>query len=204
MVEREPVAILLFSGKRKAGKDYVALDLQKRIGEARCAVMRLSGPLKKQYAVANHLDYEKLLDASEYKEMYRDSMIKWGESKRVKDPGFFCRIATLDDENSDKPLWIITDARRKSDVQYFKDNYPTHTYTVRVVASEEVRKTRGWGFVKGIDDAESECGLDSGVSWDFIISNDGDNEALAQCLDRVVKTVDQRVKFFISSDSEER
>lgn len=31
-----------------------------------------------------------------------------------------------------------------------------------------------YAFSAGIDDAESECGLDQGVQFDWIINNDGD------------------------------
>ena len=48
---------------------------------------------------------------------YRKQMIEWGEAKRNADPGFFCRLATKD---ATAPIWIVTDARRPSDVAYFK------------------------------------------------------------------------------------
>jgi hypothetical protein len=31
-------------------------------------------------------------------------------------------------------------------------------------------------FCEGVDDAVSECGLDSGVEWDFVIQNNMDQE----------------------------
>ena len=34
-----------------------------------------------------------------------------------------------------------------------------------------MRKRRGWKFTAGIDDAQSECGLD-GRDWDVIFAND--------------------------------
>ncbi|XP_024896625.1 phosphomevalonate kinase isoform X3 [Pteropus alecto] len=45
-----PRLVLLFSGKRKSGKDFVTEALQSRLGADVCAVLQLSGPLKKQYA----------------------------------------------------------------------------------------------------------------------------------------------------------
>ena len=75
--------VLLFSGKRKSGKDYVVAELSKLLGEEKCEVLRLSAPLKKQYALEHDLDFEKLLDSSIYKEKFRKSMIEWGELKRV-------------------------------------------------------------------------------------------------------------------------
>ena len=56
-------------------------------------IIRLSGPIKQQYATDHNLDYDKLLDASEYKEKYRLDMIQWSEAKRNVDSGYFIRAA---------------------------------------------------------------------------------------------------------------
>ncbi|KAK6326379.1 hypothetical protein J4Q44_G00020240 [Coregonus suidteri] len=93
MATVEPKLILLFSGKRKSGKDYVTDLIHKRLGPDVCCILRLSGPLKQQYAQDHGLDFEELLGAGEYKEKYRADMIQWGEKQREKDPGFFCRLA---------------------------------------------------------------------------------------------------------------
>ena len=110
------------------------------------------------------------MDSSTYKETYRRAMIAWGEEMRAKEPGYFCRLATRE---AYKPVWLICDARRTTDMDYFKSHYGECTITVRVVASEAVRVGRGWVFTTGVDDAESECGLDD-YSCDVIITNNGD------------------------------
>ncbi|OWF54115.1 Phosphomevalonate kinase [Mizuhopecten yessoensis] len=70
------------------------------------------------------LDFARLLDSTSYKEQFRADMIRWGEDKRNQDLGFFCRVATSGDE-AKKSVWIISDARRKTDIEYFKRN--SHT-----------------------------------------------------------------------------
>ncbi|XP_009462993.1 PREDICTED: small conductance calcium-activated potassium channel protein 3-like [Nipponia nippon] len=50
------------------------------------------------------LDFQRLLDASAYKERYRQDMIRWGEEKRRADPGFFCRTAV---EGAVQPVWRL-------------------------------------------------------------------------------------------------
>jgi len=75
-------------------------------------------------------------------------MIRWGEEKRVKDYGHFCRLIASG-PGSEKPVWIISDARRRTDVQYFEENYRHHVVKVRVVATEEARQRRGWIFTPG-------------------------------------------------------
>lgn len=96
----------------------------------------------------HNLDFDRLLDASEYKEKYRMDMIRWGEERRTEDPSFFCRLATQG-EGSDRPVWIVSDARRLSDLQYFHSNFRKQVITVRVTADEDVRKARGYVFTKG-------------------------------------------------------
>jgi len=75
-------------------------------------------------------------------------MIRWGEEKRNKDYGHFCRL-TASGPGSEKPVWIISDARRRTDIQYFEGNYHGRVIKVRVVATDEARKKRGWIFTSG-------------------------------------------------------
>ncbi|NXO66999.1 PMVK kinase, partial [Phainopepla nitens] len=154
------------------------------------------------------LDFQRLLDASAYKEVFRQDMIRWGEEKRRADPGFFCRAAV---EGALQPVWVsfgerpglwgprtgaegapaqvVSDTRRLSDVEWFRDTYGDVVQTVRVLASEETRKRRNWVFVTGVDDAESECGLDQGVAFDWVITNDGDEVALGEQLEMLVQAL---------------
>ncbi|KAL8184534.1 UNVERIFIED_CONTAM: hypothetical protein K2H54_019670 [Gekko kuhli] len=181
-----PRLILLFSGKRKSGKDFVAEELQSRLGPDVCTILRLSGPLKEQYAKEHGLDFARLLDASNYKETYREDMIRWGEEKRRTDPGFFCRIVV---EGVAQPVWVVCDTRRLSDVEWFRDVYGDLVKVVRIIAMEETRKRRDWVFVTGIDDAESECGLDQGVAFDWVITNDGDQLSLEAQLEKLLQFI---------------
>lgn len=175
----EPKLILLFSGKRKSGKDYITDLILKRLGSEVCCILRLSGPLKHQYAQEHGLDFEELLGTGQYKEKYRADMIQWGEMQRRQDPGFFCTLAT---KGARQPIWIVSDARRLSDLQWFRSRYPSQSRCVRVEASESTRKERGWEFTIGIDDAESECGLDKGVQFDWTIRNEGNTISLEEQL----------------------
>ncbi|NXA29809.1 PMVK kinase, partial [Ibidorhyncha struthersii] len=159
------------------------------------------------------LDFQRLLDASAYKERYRQDMIRWGEEKRHADPGFFCRTAV---EGAAQPVWVssgdvwgahgargtvadgppvqvVSDTRRLSDVEWFRDVYGDTVQTVRVVATEETRKRRSWVFVAGVDDAESECGLDHGVAFDWVITNDGDERSLDEQLELLLQSLRGRL-----------
>ncbi|XP_067878756.1 phosphomevalonate kinase [Heterodontus francisci] len=174
-----PVLLLLFSGKRKSGKDFITDSIQSRLGVENCAILRLSAPIKEQYAKEHGLKLEQLMGASEYKEQYRGEMIRWGEEQRARDPGCFCRLIIKD---VTQPVWLVSDARRKSDVEWFRTHFGQAVQTVRVFASEESRRKRGWAFTPGVDDTESECGLDEGVCWDWTLANEGGPEGLEQQL----------------------
>ncbi|KAG0715107.1 Phosphomevalonate kinase [Chionoecetes opilio] len=166
-----PVLVLLFSGKRKSGKDYITDQLQERLNENKSKIIRLSGPIKQQFANDNGLDYSQLLSASDYKEKYRSEMITWSEAKRVQDKGYFIRAAIEMYEGNKYPVWIVSDMRRRSDLAWFREHHPDAVFTVRVTATEEARKRRGWVFTSGVDDAESECDLDMVTSWDMEVDN---------------------------------
>lgn len=179
-----PRLVLVFSGKRKSGKDYVTDWILERLGPQVCCVLRLSGPLKQQYAQEHGLDLDQLLGPGPYKEQYRADMIQWGETRRTQDPGYFCRLAT---RGAQQPVWVVSDARRLSDLQWFKSEFPKQTRSVRVQSSEETRIQRGWSFTAGVDDAESECGLDTGVEFDWIITNEDDAPSLEEQLQPILK-----------------
>ncbi|XP_008302714.1 phosphomevalonate kinase [Stegastes partitus] len=183
-----PELILVFSGKRKSGKDYVTDWIQRRLGSEVCCILRLSGPLKQQYAQEHSLELDQLLGSGPYKERYRADMIHWGETRRRQDPGFFCRLAT---RGARQPVWVVSDARRLSDIQWFVSKFPQQTRSVRVQCSEETRTQRGWSFTAGVDDAESECGLDSGVQFDWIITNEADAPSLDEQLQPILKLAEE-------------
>jgi len=48
-----------------------------------------------------------------------------------------------------KPIWIVSDTRRQTDLKWFKENYGTAVKTVRVLADDDVRRQRGWVFTPG-------------------------------------------------------
>lgn len=118
-------------------------------------------------------------------------MIKWGEDKCEEDPYYFCRLATSPHiiSEAEKSIWVISDARRPTHMDYFHKTYPNKLQTVRIVADEDVRQQRGFQFVAGIDDAMSECALDNYHPWDFIISNNGDDVKLNSQIEEMVKCI---------------
>jgi phosphomevalonate kinase len=43
----------------------------------------------------------------------------------------------------------VSDARRKTDLQWFREQFGALVKTVRVSASDDIRKQRGWIFTEG-------------------------------------------------------
>lgn len=80
MSKQDPDLILVLSGKRKSGKDYVCKKILDFLGahpeRFSSLAITLSAPLKEAYAEEHALDYQRLLDSSDYKEAYRLDMIK--------------------------------------------------------------------------------------------------------------------------------
>lgn len=78
---KEPELIIILSGKRKSGKDYVCQKIVEQLNRFpsrfACKLITLSSPLKESYALEHGLDYKRLLDSSSYKEQYRVDMIRY-------------------------------------------------------------------------------------------------------------------------------
>uniref|UniRef100_A0A8D8PYA6 Phosphomevalonate kinase n=1 Tax=Cacopsylla melanoneura TaxID=428564 RepID=A0A8D8PYA6_9HEMI len=186
-----PKLILLFSGKRKSGKDFLTDHLFEKIGAEHCTIVRLSTPIKSHWAKVNGLELDKLLGSSQYKENHRAAMIEWSEAERLKDSGIFIRSAITMANANENPIWIVSDMRRQSDFCWFTENYPRVCKTVRVVCDDAVRQERGWVFAAGIDDAETECDLDNvdQSEWSWTIRNNGTLEDIRRELSEIVATV---------------
>lgn len=178
--QKYPVCVLLFSGKRKSGKDYFTDRLLEESDKEKYVIIKISAPIKNHFSKTYDLNLNDLMSSSEYKENYRSEMIQWSEDVRKKDPGIFCRAAIEMYKAMSKPVWIVSDVRRKTDIAWFKENYGDAVKTVRVHADEDVRKMRGWVFTSGVDDVASECDLDDYTDWDWKIDNNGDENTFTK------------------------
>jgi phosphomevalonate kinase len=186
----EPHIILLLSGKRKCGKDFICQKLvntlESDFNNIIISKITIASPIKRIYANKHNIDYQKLLDTSPYKEIYRADMMKWSQEVRDENPDFFCKEATFEAtkdlvrvENGIY-IWIVTDLRRQTDLEYFGKRFGDNKLkTVRITANEQVRTERGWIFTRNVDDNKSECDLDwrdSKNEWDFTIKNNVNDE----------------------------
>lgn len=180
-----PKCVVAISGKRKSGKDYCTKLIKEALKEKRIdlSVIGISDSLKKEYATIHGVNFADLLTDGPYKEQFRKDMIRWGEEVRKKDSGIFCRTAI--GSVIDSEVVIVSDCRRLTDYEFFTSNYST--LTIRIEANENDRIQRGFKFVDGIDNAESECGLDD-YKYDLILRNfTGEN--LKSQIDSIVENV---------------
>ena len=120
------------------------------------------------------MNYEKLLDSSEYKEKIRPQLIEFSELMRKSDDAYFIRQALKDSRAERHSLWIVCDCRHRGDFDVFESCFPGKCLRIRVEAEIPVRESRGFAFREGIDDNDSECGLDDPEGgFHFVIRNDG-------------------------------
>ena len=181
--------IIVISGKRKSGKDFITEKIIAKLGNGNCFVMRVAGPIKKHFCELYAMDYQKMLTSTNYKETIREEMIIWGEEQRKNNAYVFCEIVKQEALESNKPVWILSDARRQTDVEYFLNFAKEQSigfYSVRVEADNETRKQRGWIYTKGVDDVTSECGLDHYKNWDFVFQNSKGDD-ISRILERFTK-----------------
>ena len=86
-------------------------------------------------------------------------MINWSTKIRHQDYTYFCKAA-IDKYEADRssisiinckkkvsfvfrfPVWIVSDCRRETDVQYFQETYGSIVATIRIVASDTARTER--------------------------------------------------------------
>ncbi|KAH7645000.1 phosphomevalonate kinase [Dermatophagoides farinae] len=197
---KKPKLVLILSGKRKSGKDYVEQLLIERYPD-QILSFRISAPIKCEYARRNGLNYEELLTSSQYKESFRKQMVEWSESVRQYDPHHFLRIAILDSYRQNnghkKPIWILNDARRPTDLRYFQSDENEinldnncKQLTIRIRSDDSIRIDRGWKFTIGIDDQTTECGLDEYQQWNYRIDNNGGKDELLKELSPILSEID--------------
>ena len=82
---------------------------------------------------------------------YRLDMINWSTTIRQSDYTYFCKAAIEKYNAGEYPVWIVSDCRRKTDFQFFKENFGERVVKVRVEASKEARAER---YSIGVKDME--------------------------------------------------
>lgn len=80
----------------------------------------------------------------------------------------------------------MSDVRRKSDINWFKESYSELIRTVKISADDDTRISRGYEFKSGVDDVMSECDLDDYTEWDLVINNGQGSQLLEEQLGSIL------------------
>lgn len=138
--------------------------------------------------------FDELMKASQYKEQFRLDMVKWSENEKSNrnDEAYFLKLAINMENANEKKVWLIADARRPADLAHFDEQQfnQSKVIKIRIQATEETRKSRGWIFTKNIDDATTECGLDCYTDWDYVFDNDGTSDQLIEKLNVIFTQIE--------------
>ena len=177
-VARHRYRVVLLCGKRYAGKTHLSEELA-RCGSAFQTTFQtasLSTELKRSFWQQSERQREEEddVESREVKERFRARMIAFGESYRERDPYHWCRMLWdgLDARPTDV---LVTDARRTTDVDFFRKC--SDCRLVRVRCDDETRRARGWAYDPIVDDATSETGLDD-ARYDEVVGPTRDPEEL--------------------------
>ncbi|CAH8843235.1 unnamed protein product [Trichobilharzia szidati] len=196
MAEALPSVCIVFSGKRKSGKDYTVSRLSEIFdnNDITYAIARISEPIKSYFAQQYSLNLPELLSSNSYKENYRKQMIDWVEEEIKRDCYVFPRKALSECIGECKQrkcdVIIVSDARRMNDIEFFIDTFTrSKCLLIRITSPVEIRIKRGWSYVDGVDNVASECGLDECTDWDLVLQNDGNEVAYENYLNDIVSCV---------------
>ena len=75
----------------------------------------------------------------------------------------------------------------KHDIQWFMENFKNICKIIRIESDDSIRNKRGWMFIPGIDDSETECNLDDVDIWDLKVINN--NESIEYILEQILKLI---------------
>lgn len=168
--------LILLNGKRFSGKDAIAA-LVKNL---------------KRVSIADNMKLKFMeihpgvnLFNREEKEKWRTELTKFTTSFDIH---HWINITPYTDN------CIVTDIRSMQEINFLKDKFKK-VMVIRINASEEARKKRGWVYQPDYDDGELETALDN-FNFDLVLNNEVP-EDLQKCADIIDKLVeDNKDPFF--------
>lgn len=170
--------IILVSGKRYAGKDYVCDQALAYLKESyNCIKISHSDINKQLYCEKFGADLKRMLRNREYKESHRNNLIKFAQNLQQSNPLIlsefvFEKIQNMTSSNVD--IVFISDFRRKTEQLVFEQRFgQKNVITLRINASDNVRAARGWRYDHIKDTRYTECELDDKMDWNLVFNNDG-------------------------------
>lgn len=165
--------IIGLSGKRYAGKDHVASLIARRWAKENVYVTSFGDALKRAAAEHYALDAERLCTSRAYKEQHRDKLIAFGKITRAVEPARWVREAMQRIPEGCNVV-VFSDVRFHHEVEALKDYrlWDQRVFLVRIEASLEARRQRGFVTDPVVDSDPSETELDATPHLDALLVND--------------------------------
>lgn len=170
--------VILLSGKRAAGKDFVADKITRALEKLEWRVHCTSlGILNKQkYAEKHGLDAVRLENDRQHKEEHRIELVRHhGEMDKIN-PEWAVKAVVEAAADDKADVLIVTDIRRLKDLEWFQKNSATAPVILRIDASEEARKMRGCDPHPVKDQNPTEVELDDYNAWDARFDNSSNTD----------------------------
>jgi len=186
--------VILLSGKRAVGKDFIANEINRALIEQGFTVHRTAlGNINKQlYAESANIDVDRLMNDREFKESHRVDMIKHHTQRNQVDPEWCLKQVINDARNFD--VLLLSDIRTTADLQWFQ-NQNTALALLRINISDITRKQLGWEPCPVKDSLHTETELDMYHDWTACWDNSDVTEEGKTLLDEWIKlTVLPRIK----------
>lgn len=186
--------VVCLTGFRASGKDYTAQQVL-----ALCKHVHPDWVVKR-YAIADeikdelcrmHGEVDRLrLDTDrEYKEKWRPLLIEIGGNGRAQHPDYWVNTCWNHITRDNPDVAVLTDVRFLNEFLRFR-HLSEHVIVWRLVASDAVRKNRGWTSVPGIDTDPSETEHVT-IPTHSVVENETEQDA-THIAELVVQTVEQR------------
>lgn len=172
---------VLVSGKRASGKDHVASALQSALeSEGLAVTRRAAGSINKRaYAAEAGVDLERLEADREFKEAHRVALVRHHQSRNREDPNWCLEEVWAEAVAAGAGVLLMPDFRSLSDLRWFEQRCggATGLVLLRIGASDDARRARGWQPDAAKDGLYSETDLDSFEGWDACFDNTADSSA---------------------------
>eukprot|EP00760_Papus_ankaliazontas_P011904 PhM_4_TR15106/c0_g3_i1/m.63465/K13273/PMVK; phosphomevalonate kinase len=198
---RRPV-VVLFSGKKCSGKDYIADQLvslvesdERLVAElGHATLLHFADPVKRQYCNDNNVDFAKLTSrdraSRDFKEMHRMALAEYWAAHKFSVAWVVSRLVETW-QPQQQGIAVVADWRHPAELKALRLHCQNvETLTVRVHASDDTRRSRGWVPCPGRDTHYTEVGLDD---YDFDVkftnSVDGADDVVAFLQESVIPLV---------------
>lgn len=106
-----------------------------------------------------------------YKEQHRIDMIEHHMAKSKENPTWCIEEVMNQCKEQHADILILSDLRLKEDIQLFKKYTDFEPIILRIDATDEVRKARGWDPNEKKDSLPTEIDMDDYRNWTAVFDN---------------------------------